>query len=360
MTHVYSPASGDSQALSLRLAFSVYYILLILLLSRFIAPPALADGPPFTRQRALVAGTTAVATGDLNGDGALDIIATFGDQDIIYLNDGAGSFNGSLVDCTAPPADVRCFGPGDRVNLALVVGDINGDGALDLISSDYDPTSSASTQSVVYLNDGAGNFYTDPIDCAGPAASIRCFGPAQSNITSLAVGDLNGDGALDIVAGANEGSSVVYLNDGAGNFYAGPTDCTTLLQNTRCFGQDNDFTQSVAVGDLDRDGDLDITAGTAAGSFVYLNDGAGNFYAGPVDCAALPAGVRCFGPLNYSVVSLALGDVNDDGALDIVAGTFNAFEHSVECGFLKRWGGQFLHRLAGLSQPCPHYPLFWS
>jgi subtilisin-like proprotein convertase family protein len=341
MPQVNSPVRAVSQISYLCLVPLTCYISLFLLLSFFFASPVLADGPPFTRQRALVAGTTAVATGDLNGDGALDIIARYGGQDIIHLNDGAGNFNGSLIDCAAPPADAHCFGSGEGINLISTVADMNGDGALDIISSGYDPSGGPPAQSVIYLNDGAGNFYAGPLDCAVLPDNARCFGPAQSNITSLAVSDLDGDGALDIIAGGNQSPSVVYLNNGTGNFYAGPVDCATLPENARCFGQNSDLILSIAVGDMDRDSDLDIVAGTNMGSFVFLNDGTGHFYAGPVDCAASPTGVRCFGPLNYSIVSLALGDVNDDGALDIVAGSFSFSDSQPSTVYLNDGAGHF-------------------
>ena len=61
---------------------------------------------------------------------------------------------------------------------------------------------------------------------------------------------MDGDGDLDIVVGNNGQRSVVYLNDGAGNFPTG-----------RNFGTGSDKTESVAVGDMDGDGDLDIVAG---------------------------------------------------------------------------------------------------
>ncbi len=137
------------------------------------------------------------------------------------------------------------------------------------------------------------------------------FGGGFDSTNSVAVGDVNGDGRLDIVAGnghsqgGSGGPSVVYLNDGESNFYTGPVDCTMPPANAHCFGSSSDDTHSVALGDLDGDGALDIVAGNSGQNVVYLNDGTGNF---PI--------THTFG--GGSIVTL--GDMNGDGALDIVTG----------------------------------------
>jgi hypothetical protein len=93
-------------------------------------------------------------------------------------------------------------------------------------------------------------------------AITRNFGPASGWTKSVAVGDVDADGDLDLVVGSENQPDVVYLNDGTGNFPTG-----------RAFNTEVDETNSVAVGDMDADGDLDIVAN----GVMYLNDGAGNF-----------------------------------------------------------------------------------
>ena len=255
-----------------------------------------------------------VAVGDMNSDGTLDIVAGNGDgQGAVYLNDGAGNFDYGMLDCANLPASVRCFGTGSDYTMGVAVGDMNGDGALDIVAGNHD------RQSAVYLNDGAGDFHYGAVDCAGPPADMRCFGAGSDNATSVAVGDVNGDGALDIVVGNGElgfftAQNIVYLNDGAGSFHYGVLDCASPPTNVRCLGTGLDNTLSIAVGDMNGDGALDIVVGndsyfSGGPSTVYLNDGTGNF------TVAHP-----FGTGADQTWSVAVADMNGDSALDIVVG----------------------------------------
>ena len=119
---------------------------------------------------------------------------------------------------------------------------------------------------------------------------------------SVAMGDLNADGALDLVFGNCGEPSQVYLNDGHGSF----TPTAAPLNPS------GDNTDSVTVGDLNGDGALDIVLGNEGISQVYLNDGHGTF---PTATQINPTGNGTWG--------VGMGDLNGDGALDIVLGNYN-------------------------------------
>ncbi len=228
--------------------------------------------------------TEGVAVGDLNGDGALDLVVSNNtDQDYVYLNDGSGAFYSGPVDCAAPPDSVRCFGGTSDDTWSAAVGDLDGDGSLDVVVGTY----SSLLPNRVYLNDGMG----------GLSLASSLDNPGRTE--SVALGDLNGDGALDLVVGNAGQQNLVYLNDGSGGLGSGTPFGTA------------DWTTSVALGDLDGDGARDlVVANYHQQNVVYLNDGSGGFGAGSL-----------FGQSQYNV-DVALGDLDNDGDLDLAVGLY--------------------------------------
>lgn len=242
--------------------------------------------------------TRALALGDLDRDGDLDIAAAFDDgrQSVIYYNDGRAGFFSGALNCTSPPVNVACFGYGDNDSHAVAIGDLDGDGALDIVLGDDGGPNS------IFLNNGAGHFGGD----------VRTFGTGRDTTHSVALGDVDGDGALDIIAGSRSQqesgigqANAIYLNDGDGNF-SGPGA-------TRFFGTLFDNTQTVQATDLNGDGALDIIVGNdGEASAVYLNDSAGHF--------DWNGSERTLGSQSDRVFAIAVGDVDGDGVPDIATG----------------------------------------
>ncbi len=227
-------------------------------------------------------GPWAVAVGDVDGDGDLDFVTANNGSGTasVRLNNGTGNFT---VPATTP--EVPAAGNARR----LTLGDVDGDGDLDLLVANF-----GSNTVSVRLNDGTGGFAA-PVTNPNPSVGAGPF--------DLAMGDVDGDGDLDLVtANRNGNSASVRLNDGTGNFTA-PATTPEVSVGINPLG--------VALGDVDGDGDLDLlTANSGANNVsVRLNDGTGSF-APPATTPQVPGGTL--------PRSLALGDVDGDGDLDFV------------------------------------------
>ena len=223
-----------------------------------------------------------VALGDVDGDGDLDLLtANIGNNNMsVRLNDGSGNFT---APATNPDLTV-----GDSPQ-SVALGDIDGDGDLDLLTANY-----GSNTVSVQLNDGSGNFTDHPTN---PALAVG------DSPQSVALGDVDGDSDLDLLtANANSANVSVLLNDGSGNFTPPAINPNPTV---------GDSPQSVALGDVDGDGDLDLLTANIGNNNVSVrfNDGSGNF----TDPATNPDPAVGNGPRN-----VMLGDIDGDGDLDLL------------------------------------------
>jgi hypothetical protein len=219
--------------------------------------------------------TRNAAVGDLNGDGYPDIaVANREMTSYVCFNDGKVHF-----DCRPLPNSPS--------SATVAIADMNGDGANDVIYACRD-----SCQSLVYLNDGKGNF-TKTIPWGPPKASIR----------AMAVGDFNGDGHADIAACPEQLGCFVYLNDGKGNFGAGIRFQTpaALPYSMIAVDLNGDHRPEIVVGYVDLPG------------VVYFNDGTGKEY------QPMP-----FGDGKGAIYGMAAADLDGDGWPDIVVARSDA------------------------------------
>jgi len=222
---------------------------------------------------------------DLNDDGKLDVVMAFprrpGDVAGAYvtLGNGDGTFQDERAVYSAP-----------STYAGLVLVDVNKDGRLDIVTSGGGLVS-------VLLGNGDGTFPFTGTDF--PVAS-------GTLIRALAVGDLNGDGALDVVAPDSEGSTLsVFLGTGDGTLLA--------AKQFPCGYNPAD----IKVADLNLDGLPDIVTtndsgpGNAGTVAVLAGNGDGTF----VPYVAFGTGI---GPQSVSI-----GDLDGDTLPDLVVANKN-------------------------------------
>ncbi len=184
---------------------------------------------------------------DMNGDGWPDVVIGYSDEGVVvFLNNGNGTFN--LPETFSFSSALSEF----------TVGDLNGDGFPDIIVGLERGANPATL--AVRLNDGAGGF--------GREVDL----PATCYIQRLTVGDLNGDGWPDVLAGENAPCGpAVFLNDGTGDGGLGAE---------QIYSNGSNGVASIGVGDFNGDGLLDFATddGMEGGSTsIYLNGGRGTF-----------------------------------------------------------------------------------
>jgi hypothetical protein len=203
----------------------------------------------------------ALASSDVDGDGKLDLVvaneiaSTVG----VYHNTGNGTF-------TPLPAPTNDGYPTGWYPTGIGVADFNGDGVKDVVTADYHGNSVS-----ILLGSGAGTSYR-----LGAVASYGTIPMAETS--TLAVGDLDGDGIPDVVAANPMASSVsVFTGRSDGTLVMPATDlpCMALPYITEPY--------SAAIADFDMNGtkDIAIADNRTRSVFIKLGNGAGGFTAGP-------------------------------------------------------------------------------
>jgi hypothetical protein len=226
-----------------------------------------------------------LAVGDFNGDGKLDFAVTdFNSGVYLFLGNGDGSFQApALISAGTNP-------------VAICAADLNGDGKLDLAVADmHDPSSIDNGGVSILLGNGDGTFRA-PV-----------FHAVDIFPTSLAIGDLNGDGKPDLAISSFvssfglEGSVLnVFLGNGDGTF-AG-----NIATGTGRSLSGDDFPLSVVIADFIPNGKPAVAEVKGPYVIVLPGNGDGTFQ----------------GQLHFNAdqlpYQLAVGDFNGDGKPDIV------------------------------------------
>ncbi|MFT6842249.1 MAG: hypothetical protein ACJASR_001015 [Psychroserpens sp.] len=289
---------------------------------------------------------------DINKDSIPDIIigTTYQSQSQLYIGLGNGEFKN--VTATQLPKVNASIGD-------LELGDVDDDGDLDIVLSDWGPGSNMDNQggrTMLWINDGTGNF-TDVTQTQMPEILIqfswdleffdfdndfdldiaisckRCATsriyvndgngyfkdkpllPAYTNNYDLEIMDINDDGFLDLIT-INDGDIVkskynsrrehLFLNDSTKSFI----DATDMLwPDSENIGMDDN---NIVFLDYDSDGDPDFLVSSLTGEDRLLeNDGTGKFKLIQPVLKGSPT------PLTLSIV---LGDINNDKKIDIIMG----------------------------------------
>ncbi|MBA3387214.1 MAG: VCBS repeat-containing protein [Chthoniobacterales bacterium] len=307
------------------------------LVSLGLAAQAWAQSATFTAQAYPLVGNTHIAA-DFNGDGKPDLAGSGLQAASVMLNNGNGTFG--------PKTD---YPVGDYTQ-DVAAGDFNGDGKMDLVITIQSPQ-----QSLAFLpGTGTGNFraptffpnasgFDSPqvlasdinndakldvvimhgIDCfTAPCRPSRIvtvmlgngdgtFQPARDIDVntfphSMALGDFNRDGIKDLAVGGENTELSILLGTGNGNFVL--QSVMLLVPGGDLFSACND----VDVADFNRDGiqDIIVPLGNGEGNAIVLGNADGSFR----------AGVRNQEDAVSAPNSIAVGDYNRDGFLDVARG----------------------------------------
>jgi hypothetical protein len=337
-----------------------------------------------------------IGLGDLDGDGFADLFIASGYPrgdyytgytlaSRVLLNDGTGAFTDATATHHATFADPVDYGSFDSVTL----GDIDGGGDVEVILTRRNPLSDPNYVFVrnskyyayyiyyggfnadyrtyqatrVLSNDGSGVLTDDTASMVPDSGSGPFFQAGERWQGSHAVGDVDGDGSLDIVVShpyytfhadvvayyskgtyylAQTPTAItatrVLLNDGNGSFQPSSKAMPALLSYGGYPYEDFDA-RAVALGDLDGQNGADMVllresptymygyggvTGSASALRVMINDGSGNF-SWHYPAVSVPEGRTTGSPDFWQGMTLALGDLDGDENTDIVVGRYSTY-----------------------------------
>jgi hypothetical protein len=255
--------------------------------------------------------------GDFNNDGnldvALEIASGTGDQTTCYfcilthmrvmLGDGKGDFS-------AGPAITE----NEDMGMAVVTGDFNRDGNLDLMTHGGNILSE-------FLGNGDGSF-RQPTNY-----------PYGLLARAMQVGDFNGDGKLDLVmvgpALLGEAFTIWIMEGNGDGTFQHPREILSLDHTNGCGAI---LQQDIQVSDFNGDGKLDLAFCSKKGIGIMLGNGDGTFQ---------PPIYYVIDSTDLGLFTFAVGDINSDGKQDLIVSEYTDFNHPRLAIFLGNGDGTF-------------------
>ena len=248
-------------------------------------------------QRLGKSNTWGVALADLDGDGDLDLfLANWEQPDRVWWNDGSGNFSDS-------GQSLGAFNSAD-----VTFADVDQDGDWDAV------VACRGEPNIQWINDGSGQFSLKKL----------CYTVASS--ATVAIADLNGDGMAD-----------AFITNGTGTYKEANQIVLSVSGDQQRSWIGHEFTVDVALADFDGDGDLDafLANRNSSPNRILLNRNLDEPATSPWPIVFASSGKELGSGASMNV---ALGDVDRDGDLDAVVANYDSTPNKV---WLNDGNGQF-------------------
>jgi len=259
----------------------------------------------------------AFASGDVNGDGKRDLIVSSNNDDstaipwpTVFVLFGGSSLNGTRTIADATPANFMLLAPAKDYGAygnhnAVAAGDVNDDGVDDLLVGDSLANDGATAATGAVFGIFGSPSLSGSFDISTTAPSLAVYGPAaNAKLEKFALGRLNNDGQLDLVA-RTDTTAYVLFGPRSGVIHLSSTPADVMITGLASGG--------VAVLDFNGDGTNDLILGSASNIYVVP----GPFTGGQSFNVTTRASLTLTG---IAANTFAVGDVVGDPKPDLLIG----------------------------------------